>query len=221
MTATDPQNPDAAANRAEFDRLMTAASVYRRRGDYAAATKSVQQALKLFPDNLDAQEFAADMIYAHGDIQKAADYYKAIMDIDPGRSSAETKYAKAILEIAEGQRQRELVQYMLDNPGKTSVERRNPTIAALLSIAPGFGHIYCGLYTLGIALFCSWVLAWMLFFWMLGESEGVAFTSKLTASSTAFACIAAAVHIYALIGAAQQAEKINSSITDDTPIKPD
>ena len=221
MTSIDPQNPDAVGDRSEFGRLMTAARVYRRRDDYAAATKAVQQALQIMPNDLDAQEFAADMIYAHGDLQKAIDYYKLILQADPKRASAETKYAKAVLELAEGHRQRELVQQMLDNPVKPHVSRRNPAIAAMLSIAPGFGHIYCGLYTVGIALFCGWVFAWMLFFWTLGESVGVQITSRLTAASTAFACIAAALHIYALVSAAQHAERINSGLNSDKSANPE
>lgn len=210
MSYIDPRNPEAVAEKEKFDRLMTAASVHRRRGDYAEATEAIKQALQIFPDDLDAREFAADMIQAHGDLQKAADHYKAILEIEPKRASTETKYAKAILEIAEGKRQRELVQYMLKNPTQTRVRRRNPAVAALLSIAPGFGHIYCGLYAVGAALFGVWILSWMLFFWTLGDSVGVQITKKLTAASTAFACIAAALHIYTLVSAAQHAERINA-----------
>jgi tetratricopeptide (TPR) repeat protein len=205
------QDLDQSKKKAEFDRLMTAATVYRRRGDYAQATQTVKQALTILPDNIDGREFAADMIYAHGDVQKASEHYKAILEIEPGRASAEAKYAKAILELAEAQRQQDLIKYMLENPGKSqTMQHRNPAVAAMLSIAPGFGHIYCGLYVMGMALFCGWVFAWLLFFWTLGDSVGGQITQKLTASSTAFACIAAALHIYALVNAAQQAEKVNS-----------
>ena len=205
------QDLDQANKKAEFDRLMTAATVYRRRGDYAQATQAVKQALQILPDNIDAREFAADMIYAHGDVQKASEHYKAILEIEPGRASAEAKYAKAILELAEAQRQRELVKSMIDNPSKQPRSApRNPAVAALLSIAPGFGHIYCGLYVTGIALFGGLVLAWLLFFATLSSSVGVQITNKLTAPSVAFGCIAAALHIYALMSAAQQAEKMKS-----------
>lgn len=199
---------------------MTAARVYRRRDDYAAATEAVRQALQILPNDLDAREFAADMIYAHGDLQKAIDYYKAILETDPKRASAETKYAKVVLELAEEHRQRELVQQMLENPAKSQVMRKNPAVAALLSIAPGFGHIYCGLYAVGIALFCGWMLAWMLFLWTLEDSVGGHMTSRLTAASTAFGCIAAALHIYALVSAAQHADRINSGLDSDKSANP-
>lgn len=197
---------------------MTAASVHRRRGDYVQATESVRQALAMFPDNLDAREFAADMINAHGDVQKASEYYKAILEVDPQRASAEAKYAKTVLELAEGARQRGLVQEMLENPSKRpSLPPRNPTIAALLSIAPGFGHVYCAKYLTGAGLFAGWVLAWMLFAFALSSSSGVSVVNRITASSAAFACVAAAVHIYAIVSSAREAEKANRGKNPSEP----
>ena len=201
------QNLDQAAKRAEFDKLMTAATVFRRRGDYAQATESVRQALALLPDNLDAREFAADMISAHGDVRKASEYYKAILEIEPGRASAEAKYAKAILELAEADRQGWLVQEMLENPSKRPViAPKNPTIAALLSIAPGFGHVYCGQYLTGGGLFVGWVLAWMLFMFTL-DSSTVSMVNRVTGPAAAFGCLAGAIHIYAIISSAREADK--------------
>ena len=209
---------DETGKKAEFDRLMTAANVYRRRGDYAHATVSVRQALAILPDDLDAREFAADMIYAHGDVAKASEHYKAILEADPGRASAEEKYAKTVIELAEADRQRELIAEMIENPSKRpAIAARNPTIAALLSIAPGFGHIYCGQYALGVALFVGWVLAWALFFVTLNPgTESV--TRKLTGPAAAFLCLAGAVHLYAIISSAREAEKTKRG---NDPSEPD
>jgi len=215
------QDSGEAGKKAEFDRLMTAATVYRRRGDYAHATISVKQALALFPDSIDAREFAADMLYAHGDVKRASEHYKAILEAEPGRASAEAKYAKAILELAEADRQRELVKEMLENPAKRpAIPPRNPTVAALLSIAPGFGHIYCGQYLMGVGLFAGWVLAWLLFFATLDSSAGVSVVKKLTAPAAAFGCLAAAVHIYSIIGSAREAEKSKRGMGTD-PSEPE
>jgi tetratricopeptide (TPR) repeat protein len=202
------QESGEAGKKAEFERLMTAAAVYRRRGDYGHATMSVKQALALFPDNIDAREFAADMLYAHGDVKRASEHYKAILETEPARASAEAKYARAILELAEADRQRELVKEMVENPAKRpTMPPRNPTVAALLSIAPGFGHIYCGQYLTGAGLFAGWVLAWLLFFATLDSSAGISVVNKLTAPAAVFGCLAAAVHIYSIIGSAREAEK--------------
>lgn len=216
------QNLDEVSKRTEFDRLMTAANVFRRRGDYGQATASVKQALQLFPDNLDAQEFAADMIYAHGDVEKASEYYKAILEADVLRVSAEEKYAKAILDLAEGKRQQGLLKERLENPEKyRSQHTRKPTIAALLSIAPGFGQIYCGHYYKGMGLFGGWVLAWLFFFATLNPSVGVQATQKLSAASLMFGCVAAALHIYSIVSAAGEAEKLGKGKNGKDPSEPE
>lgn len=202
------QNIELSKKQSEFDKLMTAATVFRRRGDYAHATEFVSKALEMFPDDLDAREFAADMIYAHGDINRASEHYKAILEIDSTRASVEVKYAKAVLELAEAERQRDLVKGMLENPSKYSfIPARNPTIAAMLSIAPGFGHIYCGLYSIGVGLLAGWLLTWMLFFFTLDSAAGVSVVSKLTAPAAAFLCLAGAIHIYAIVSSAREADK--------------
>lgn len=203
------QNLDQAGKKTEFDRLMTAAIVHRRRGDYVQATQTIKQALQIIPDSIEAREFAADMIYAHGDIKKAAEHYKAILTIEPTRASAEEKYAKAIVEISEADRQRELMRLMIENPGKYRVAQpKNATIAVLFSMAPGFGHIYCGQYMMGIGIFTGWMVACLLFLFTLNPAEE--FTQRLSATSAMFACFAAALHVYALLSAAQQAEKTKS-----------
>ncbi len=211
------QNLDATA-KAEFDRLMTAASVHRRRGDYAAATQSIKQALEMNPHDVEAREFAADMIYAHGDIEKAAEHYKAILQIEPKRASAEEKYARAVIEISEAERQKDLVKLMLENPGKyRTMNAKNSTIAVLFSMAPGFGHIYCGQYTVGIGIFVAWMVSCLLFLFTLNPGENV--TQKMTMTSAVFGCVAASLHIYALLSAAQQAEKTRTK-DGQTPPEP-
>ncbi len=148
----------------EFERLTTAAYVYRKRGDYESAAQAINQALQINPSDLEAQEFAADILLARGKLEEAASAYKSIFEADRSRASAEEKYAKAIVLIAEGRRQQELLKEMLENPAKFRKPARSPVVAALLSIAPGFGHIYCGQLYKGIALFLGVMLSWLLFY---------------------------------------------------------
>lgn len=214
----NPQNTDNATAKAEFNRLLTAATVFRRRGDYGQATQAIKQALALFPDDIAAREFAADMLYAHGDVGKAAEHYKSILEAEPGRASAEEKYAKAILEIAEAERQKELLQLMVENPGKfRPLQPKSATLAVILSAAPGLGHIYCGKYVTGIGIFAGWLLACVLFLFSL--DPGAASTQRVTTGAVLFACVAASVHIYALLSAANTAEKIKDGNSKD-PTEP-
>lgn len=206
-----------ATKKAEFDRLMTAATVFRRRGDYGQATLSVKQALQIYPENLDAREFAADMLYAHGDLNTAAEHYKSILDQAPDRGSAEEKYAKAILEISEAERQKELLKLMVENPGKfRPIQPKNATLAVLLTIAPGLGHLYCGEIGKGLTIFGVWILSCVLFMFTLDPGAGVA--HRVTTTSVIFACLAGSVHIYALLGAAQAADRTKGK--DKDPSEP-
>lgn len=204
-----------ATKKAEFDRLMTAATVFRRRGDYGQATLSIKQALALFPEDIAAREFAADMIYAHGDVKTAAEHYKSILEAEPGRGSVEEKYAKAILELSEAERQKELMRLRLENPGKfRPVQPKNAGLAVLFTIAPGLGHMYCGELVRGLVLFGVWVLSCILFMFTLDPgAAGVA--QRVTFSSVVFALIAGSIHIYALLSAVQAAEKTKSGKGED------
>ena len=44
------QDLDHVKKQADFDRLLTAAHVHRRRGDYGEAERTIAQALELQPD---------------------------------------------------------------------------------------------------------------------------------------------------------------------------
>ena len=50
------------------------------------------------------------MLFANGKIEEAAREYKSIFTEDPTRVSAEEKFAKATLQIAEGVRQQNLLE---------------------------------------------------------------------------------------------------------------
>ena len=162
------QNADDVRKQAEYERLMHLAHVNRMRGDYAQAAVQIKQALELRPDDLDAREFAADILFARGELEKAAEHYKAIHEADPSRASAEEKFAKATLQIAEGKRQKDLLRMMIEDPtafrSQYQPPPRRPVVAAILSGIPGLGHVYCGQLVKGIVIFAGSALCWLLFF---------------------------------------------------------
>ncbi len=219
MTLEDPKK------QAEFERLITAAHVYRRRGDYDRAREAIDAALQLKPSDMEAREFAADIVYARGDIQAAAEEYKRIYEQDASRTSAEEKYARAIVQIAEGKRQQELLREMLENPARFRTPPRSPLVAGLLSVAPGFGHVYCGQLVKGIVLFLAAMFSWVLFYAFApkspyaGLSDQITqnittadrvntFMTNLSAPAILFACIAFFVQIYAFADAPAAASKM-------------
>lgn len=209
-----PHDLDEVRVKAEFDRLMTAANVNRRRGDYGKAAEAVSQALKLRPSDLEAREFAADILSARGELEKAADVYRSILEEDGSRASAEEKFARVTLQMAEAKRQRELLQDMLENPARRRVEARNPILAALLSGVPGLGHVYCGDMVRGVALFIGASLSWLIFFALRPvvsfyppDQRITMFVKNLSTPAVIFLCLALILHAYAVVNSAVMAEK--------------
>ena len=213
------QDPSQQKKQAEFERILTAAHVHRRRGDYSRAEELVTQALDIDASNLEAREFAADLLCARGKLEEAAECYKSILAEDKTVASAEEKYAKAILQIAEGRRQKDLLQDMLDNPSRSRGPKRNPVIAGVLSIAPGFGQIYCGQIVKGIVLFCAAMLCWMLFYAAAPpvaanidpQDRITEFMTNLSALPVLLGCIAVFIHVYAFVDAPVTASKMRSA----------
>lgn len=215
MSLTNDPDPDRLREQAEFERLSTAARVYRMRGSFSEAEESIRRALEIRPDDVEAQEFAADMLLARGELDRAAAEYKRIHEANPDRASAEEKYARAILQIAEAKRQRELLQEMLENPSRFRPPARSPLVAALLSVAPGFGHIYCGYLVKGIVLFSATMLAWLIFYalsppvqaYLPPPARTMQFAQDLSPAAILFLCIAVFSHVYAFVDAAVLADK--------------
>ncbi|MEN6355630.1 MAG: tetratricopeptide repeat protein [Armatimonadota bacterium] len=211
----------------EFDRLMTAAHVHRRRGDYDEAERTIKQALELSPDDLGAREFAADMLFARGKLEQAAEAYKAIMSADKSCASAEEKYAKAILQIAEGKRQQDLLHDILENPKKYRQPARSPIIAAILSIAPGFGQIYNGEFVRGVVIFVVTMVFWVFFYLLTPDVSTyrpddrlTAFMQNLPPLAVIFALAAIFLQIYAFVDApvcaSKQKEKLDAQNRSDS-----
>lgn len=215
-------NLEDARKKAEFDKQMSAARVYRMRGDYAQAAEAVRQALHIIPDDLDATEFAADIVAARGDLEKAADIYKSIFEADKSRTSAEQKFARITVQIAEGVRQQELLKDMAENPAKYRhmTGSRNPLVAAIISAAPGFGQIYCGQFIKGVIVFSSVMILWF-FFYLMRPDVGIypppqriaAFFQNLHPVAVFFAAAAVSIHMYAFVDAPVTANKLKAKET--------
>ena len=213
----------------EFERLITAAHVYRRRGEYSQAEQTIREALDISPSDTEAREFAADMLFARGELEEAAEEYKRISEQDESRPSAEEKYATAILQIAEGKRQQELLKEMLENPAKFRAPARSPLLAALISTAPGFGHLYCGQLVKGVVLFVGAMFFWLLFYAFsppvntsLGVQERIyAFATNMSVPALFFLCVAIFMHIYAFVDAAVLADSTRQNAEASNPAEPE
>lgn len=156
-------NQDDIRRKAEIDRLMSLANLQRLRGEFIPAEDSCKGVLELDPDNLQAQELQADLLYDRGKLDDAVQAYKEILAKDPRRISVEQKYARTVLEIGEREHLKFVTQDMIDNPEKYARPERSSGISILLSaVAPGFGHIYIGSYVKGLIILLSFVFSWII-----------------------------------------------------------
>ena len=120
--------------RTEADRMLTAANIARRRGNFKDAESSVRAALQLVPKDAAALELYGDILQSVGRVDDAAFAYNRAMEADSNRKTAEKKYAE--LALLQNRAVRFLAQEQIP---------RSPLIAVLFSaVFPGAGQLYNG-----------------------------------------------------------------------------
>lgn len=230
----NPQDLNGLKEKNEFEKLMTSAHIYRMRGDYLQARRQIRLALDMRPNDLDAREFAADLLFAAGKIEAACEEYKSIYNDDNTRTAAEEKFAKATLQIAEGKRQKDLLKMMADDPVafkahqlKYSTGKKSVIIAIILSLAPGFGQIYCEKVVRGIILFVSTALSWLIFLaarpdvsYYPTTQRALMFLKEMNPAAILFLSIAVMLQVYALVDAAVLADKSQHDIGENDISEP-
>lgn len=138
-------SPEEIKRAAEVDRLISRANVHRMRAEYIEAEDVCREALALDETRADVREFLADMLYARGQLDAAVEEYKRAIELDAGRVSAETKYAKVVIEIGEREHDKQIAQEMIENPEKFKTREKHPLWALVLSVlVPGAGQAYNG-----------------------------------------------------------------------------
>jgi tetratricopeptide (TPR) repeat protein len=126
-----------------LDALLREANIHRLRGQTLEAEERCRAALELQPEEATALEMLGDLLRERGRLDEAAEQYQSAIAAAPERLSAERKFAELTLELAERQRLRDQAAFLLSNPPSTVQQRRNVTLALLLSaIFPGLGQFY-------------------------------------------------------------------------------
>jgi TM2 domain-containing membrane protein YozV len=176
--------------RAEADRMLTAANVARRRGNFKAAEDSVRSALELAPGDAAALELYGDILQSVGRVDDSAFAYQRAMEADPARKSAEKKYAELALL------QNRSVLYLAEEHIP-----RSPLVAVLFSaVFPGAGQLYNGDMVKGIvtaAVTLALVLAIFFSPWGIPSQK----TEQVPASLVVLILILCIVYIFAVIDA--------------------
>jgi tetratricopeptide (TPR) repeat protein len=146
----------------EAARRLTSAHIQLRRGLTAEAEAAVRTILATRPEDAGAHELLGDTLAARGDWDGAIGAYQSALTLEPGRTTAESKFATATLRRAERQRQQTLgVAYAATD---TAMVRREggergawPIIVGSV-ICPGLGQIVQGQTVKGVALVAVFVL---------------------------------------------------------------
>jgi tetratricopeptide (TPR) repeat protein len=153
-------DPGDIALKAAVDKLISKVNLHRMRGQYAEAEDVCREALSMDGARIDVRELLADMIYARGQLDTAMAEYKNVLDQDPKRVSAETKYAWLAIEVGEREYQKRLAQEMLENPGKVVPPAKSPLLAFITSAClPGTGQIYVGELRKGLIILGAFLLS--------------------------------------------------------------
>lgn len=149
----------------EIDKLLISANLHRMRGQLTDAEQDCRKAISISPKDAVIREMLGDILYEAGKLDAAQSEYRTAMEMAPRRASAETKYAKVTLEIAEREREKAIAREIIENPHKYLGHKRRPAFAILSAVIPGLGQFYNGdltkalvIWGVMILFFLSWAL---------------------------------------------------------------
>lgn len=194
-----PSRESSSKERAAADRLLTAANLARRRGQFASAERSCMEAIQLVPSDGSALELYGDVLQELGRVDDALAAYKRATEEDPTRQNAEKKYAELMLlqdrSIAMLQRE-EVVG--------------NPKIAVFLSaLFPGAGQFSKGQNGKGL-LFAA-IMAALVFAFFYTDYGMPGSVGAISPTMIAIIVVAVILYIYNLIDAASSRTKRGGS----------
>jgi tetratricopeptide (TPR) repeat protein len=190
-----PPRDATHAEKEQADRLLTAANLARRRGNYVEAEQRCREAIDKNPSDASALEIYGDILQATGRVDDAVLAYDRARQLDPNRRSAERKYADLVLQ------QNRSIELLSEE-----YIPRNPMVAVLMSsLLPGAGQMYNGQPVKGLLiaigmLICVFVLGWTDY----GFSTGL---TSITPPLVIFMLLAGAIYIYAVVDANMNARK--------------
>ena len=202
--------------------MLRDAHLQRVRQQSGAAEVLCRQALELAPDDLMGREMLADLLLEKGRLDEALEIYRPLFAEQPQRAVLEEKIARIVLRKDDDERERLTAQFMLDSPRGARDQKRNLTLAVLLSLfCAGLGQMFNGQYVKGGILLGTWLLSifgWGDLFRLVLTISGLdtapagprGARSDLVEPNAAMIILGMAgllIHIYSVLDAAAQAGK--------------
>ena len=203
------ENKLSVEQQAKMDSLVASCKASIMRRDYREAADFVSKALEIDPKSFKLRELAADVAALRGFFSDAINSYRELMDENKS-DELEEKYAKAVLHKSND-------EYMVKHAGDVSADvyKKSPVMAAIFSVVPGFGQIYCGETVRGLVIFVIVIVSWILFSATapaIGSYGDMGmrmdqFLRGLNFFAIIFILAATCVHVYAAVEAVLLAQK--------------
>lgn len=164
--AKEPPPPPTPEEAEKAERLIRHAMLEKQRGNKAAVTKLLEEAVAVAPGAPATLEALGDDFAERRRVKEAIEYYKQAIALDPKNVGLEKKHAMLVFNVGaagsiEDQLRANLSESVLLTRGDAVASYG---VAKLLSyFFPGLGHILLGRPTMGFGLLAGWVvcLVWI------------------------------------------------------------
>jgi len=143
---------EAYKNKIKFNEYLKMSQAAFANKNYDISAENIKKALEIFPDNLDAREIAADILWIKGNVSSASLEYKSIFDSDNTRIKVEEKYAKTVLSLYDKKQKIQSMEDLLNK--KEKINNKTSTGKVFLSaIIPGLSAMLDENFVKGIIIF--------------------------------------------------------------------
>jgi tetratricopeptide (TPR) repeat protein len=140
----------APETQARLEQRLRDAYLMRVRQQWGSAETLVREALKLAPEDIQGLELLGDLLSEKGSVDEALEVYRKAFALQPAKASLEEKIARGVLQKAEDEHERITAELLFNTPRSVKSQKRNQTVAVLLStICPGGGQFFNGQYVKG------------------------------------------------------------------------
>ncbi len=147
----------------EINRLFLTARLLLKQNRLDELQSLIDQLQERRPDNSEVFELQGDLLRRRGKRKPAQEAYKRASELDSTNADAERKFAELALFLGEEERARRRQQELVEEPGKSRPQPRNPIIAAIYAfVFPGFGQLYNREHEKGLVLLGGAVIIVML-----------------------------------------------------------
>lgn len=163
LAPTPPPTPEQI-DRSE--RLVRQAMLEKQRGNKAAVTKLLEEAVAVAPGAPATLEALGDDFAERGRVKEALDCYKRALAVDPKNVGIDRKHAMLVFRVGNaGSIEDQLRANLSESPflNRDDAVASYPIAKMLSFFFPGLGHIVLGRPGLGFGLLGTWVacLVWI------------------------------------------------------------